>query len=133
MSADRLREAARLMRNRAGAATQAEWWFPYLVPDSKGAKRGEWIVDSHPRFICSTHDDSAKSFADADHIASWHPAVALAVADWLEQWADHLDVQNDDITHGITPICGNCDAGNPFDHTCNTAALAVANAYMGTP
>jgi hypothetical protein len=42
----------------------------------------------------------------AEHIASWHPAVALAVADWLE----------------ATVLT---DANAPF-------ALAVARAYLGS-
>lgn len=31
------------------------------------------------------------SVAEAKHIASWHPLVALAVADWLEATAEHVD------------------------------------------
>lgn len=46
---------------------------------------------------------------DAEHIASWHPAVALAVADWLDSVADR-------------------------DGTCRSVesepALAVADAYL---
>ena len=34
---------------------------------------------------------------DAEHIASWHPAVALAVADWLNKFADlHEDARHRD-------------------------------------
>ena len=47
---------------------------------------------------------------DALHIASWHPAVALAVADLLDRPADD---------HDETP-CPAIDA-----------ALAVARAYLG--
>ena len=48
---------------------------------------------------------------DADHIASWHPAVALAVADllqiisWMPSFADPTDM---------------------------AVALGVARAYLGT-
>ena len=32
-------------------------------------------------------EDNDNCDDDAEHIASWHPAVALAVADWLETTA----------------------------------------------
>lgn len=35
---------------------------------------------------------------DTEHIASWHPAVALAVAKWLDTCADILD---GDAAHGV--------------------------------
>jgi hypothetical protein len=49
--------------------------------------------------------------ADAGHIASWHPAVALAVADWL-------DFEAEQIEDGVI-----FDVGGPADY------LAVA--YLG--
>lgn len=53
--------------------------------------------------------------ADAEHIASWHPAVALAVADWLDRVASMWDT-----TSGFPP----------FD-VLAVDALYVANTYLG--
>lgn len=60
-----------------------------------------------------------KERADADHISSWDPAVALAVADWLEQFAETMEAARD--FPGVSP-----------DHLSGAAAaLAVARAYLG--
>ena len=73
MSAETLRRAAALMRERAEAATPAPWEFdaedmyPGVWSDSGSA--GTWVVSEW-----GTRE------ANATHIASWHPAVALAVA-----------------------------------------------------
>jgi hypothetical protein len=55
---------------------------------------------------------------DAEHIASWHPAVALAVADWLDL-----------IANWRGP-----DGERRWDQSdsCDFAALAVARAYLKT-
>jgi hypothetical protein len=51
---------------------------------------------------------------DAEHIASWHPAVALAVADWLDKLADFCaEAKPDPASHWIAP------------------ALKIARAYLG--
>jgi hypothetical protein len=96
MSADLLREAAALMRERAEAASRYE-------PDRWFAHDGSVIAGTaapHQTIApCLTYYD------DAEHIASWHPAVALAVADLLLEasldWPEY------------------------------PAALAVARAYLG--
>lgn len=70
--------------------------------------------------------DSAVAFAGADdapHIASWHPAVALAVADWL-------DAEATKVTEWRQSQPGKPDihysTGKVSKH-----ALAVARAYLG--
>ncbi len=98
--AETLRAAARLMRERAQAATP-----------------GPWIVAGlHRQGVASTaHHGGTTGVVglgytqeiDATHIASWHPAVALAVADWLDEEAAWTG-QGDD-----------------------KHALAVARAYLG--
>ena len=52
------------------------------------------------------------------HIASWHPVVALAVADWLEKTADHMDPEL-----ALDGGCPDCE---------QDGALAVADAYLGS-
>jgi hypothetical protein len=64
-----LREAARLMRERAEDATPGPWsadGFAVEEDNEATVVIAQWLRQ------------------DATHIASWHPAVALAVADWLD-------------------------------------------------
>ena len=93
-----LREAARLMRERAEAATPGgpRW---ESAPDEWGSVRYIFPADSDSAIA------SVPAVADAEHIASWHPDVALAVADLLDVLADPADMP---------------------------AALAVARAYLGS-
>jgi hypothetical protein len=56
--------------------------------------------------------------ANAEHIASWHPAVALAVADWLESTAN-------DVEHVHDPIYN-------LTSTTVARALKAARAYLGS-
>lgn len=96
-----LRRAAALMRERAEAATPGPW--------SNRRGPGEHVV---------RHDSGAplaatNTRADRRHIASWHPLVALAVADWLEAQAYSIYV---------TP-----------DLPSAAAALIAARAYLGEP
>ena len=67
MSAEILRRAAGLMRERAEAASEGINW---------------WGVEPMTRALDATFSPPSAE-QDAEHIASWHPAVALAVADWL--------------------------------------------------
>ena len=104
MSASALRRAAELMRERAEAATPGgpRWeTAPHAAP--------------HLRFIFPADSDSSITAApvdDAEHIASWHPAVALAVADLLDLAATHQVA--------FTPVV-------------RPHLLAVAHAYLGEP
>lgn len=109
MSAETLRRAAALMRERAEAATPGPW-RPYTT--------GGW---GHGNYV-TTDDLSgvAMQYAlvwrptDAEHIASWHPAVALAVADLLDNTAGHVE------------YTGATEASEDVRD-----ALAVARAYLG--
>lgn len=104
MSAETLRRAASLMRERAARALMPPWHV-----DRR---------DDGRAWICETAGDGTVEQtlalhgfpSTAEHIASWHPAVALAVADLLDRAADD---------HDDTP----CPAVD--------AALAVARAYLG--
>ena len=102
MSAETLRRAAALMRERAEAAVLSPW-------EAVEGASGHWWVE-HPNtadIALDLHGENAR------HIASWHPAVALAVADWLEAAA--RDKGADVITAG---------RGDAYP-------LAVARAYLG--
>ncbi|MFI7073618.1 hypothetical protein [Micromonospora sediminicola] len=81
---DTIREAARLIRERAEAATPG----PYFTT-GKSSRYGGMVAeptDGHPE-----HDGydghligESMSEANRSHLAGWSPVVALAVADWLD-------------------------------------------------
>lgn len=139
MSAEKLREAARLMRERAEAAKGSPWEFS----EEPGRWSSEWAIFSadagHDFAMCESDDDAA-------HIASWHPAVALAVADWLDD-AAHLDGQMPHRSPTFSPnawviswtclACGGAVNDSALDDCSvdwrprNPRAIAVALAYLG--
>lgn len=115
MSAEVLRRAAALMRERATARAVPEgvWFveddgdeFNVLCPDPSALRFPFDVVRGVPYDV----DTSPL----AEHIASWHPAVALAVAGWL----DHTAAQ---VEAGW--------AGVPAEEH-QSHALAVAYAYL---
>lgn len=114
MSAEVLRRAASLMRERAKAATSGPWEFR--------PRRGFESVRDNPAtigfvdtagYFVMLREGTWATEGDMGYLASWHPAVALAVADWLESVVDD----------------GNAD----FDliNSEGWSALAVARAYLG--
>lgn len=123
--AGELREAARLMRERAGKATPGPWaweptgdkdssWAVGLVQDEQSEQalagrldHGQGIVIDG---VCESIDGR---LADAEHIASWHPGVALAIADWL-------DVEGAILERRMST------------ESVEVPALRVARAYLGT-
>ena len=91
MSSEILRRAAALMRERAEAVPPeglSDCWFDAEASDLMHLR-------SH----------------DREHIASWSPAVAFAVADWLDREVEWADI-------------GAANSPQP-------EALAVARAYLG--
>lgn len=111
-----LRRAAALMRERAGAATPGPWEHPLDYDVTHGYRRegsvhvATWIAS------CDAGDgdiSDEQAMANADHIASWHPGVALAVADWLDTVI---------TTTERFPV-----TGSGTIH----AALRIARAYLG--
>ena len=113
--ADELREAARLMRERAQAATSADLGLrPWAVTEcsDKAARQcpcivyqGEYMPYDEPQVPLIQYVCDAEDKAFAAHIAGMHPGVALAFAKWLE-----------------------VKAANPGDHD-HGYALAAARAY----
>jgi len=87
MSADLLREAATLMRERATSPGVLE--SPWFVEVVDYGEEGNVLAvgpsgDPYPYDVARQVTPAADGSGNADHIASWHPAVALAVADWLD-------------------------------------------------
>ncbi len=114
MSAEVLRRAAASMRERAEAATPGPWIVdvdcPHIVmhPDKPGFS---W--DGTAVTAIQEDDFGLTDPADAGHIASWHPLVALAVADWLDDTARVWEAFDADP-----------------DFVQDEPALAVARAYL---
>ena len=76
-----MRRAAALMRERAGGCEQRSWHW-----NAPGTKRYPQFVrsDGNVALIAETFIDPAHRPYETEHIASWHPLVAAAVADWLD-------------------------------------------------
>jgi hypothetical protein len=116
LSAELLRRAAAKMRVTAEAATPGPWvarmegtypWValytdPDLIADEFDLPHVEPTGDHTP--------------GDCPHIASWHPTVALLVADLLDGHAGVLDVVGE---FALKP------------DSLTGRALAVARAYLG--
>ena len=114
MGAETLRKAASLMRERAEAATPGPWQMRYGFP----------AYVSGPGETVTINDLSGDmELEDAAHVASWHPAVALAVADWLDREA--AEVREWTVEQaGSHPV--HYSTGRVDSH-----AVAVARAYLG--
>ena len=105
------------MRERAEAATPGPWRVAAegsegsrIAPDS-GDKR------ERSRFVGIMNGRvQPEDGRNATHAASWHPAVALAVARWLEAESCEVEISLGD---GIT-------IGGP-----SLEAVNVARAYLG--
>ena len=97
-----LREAAKVLRERAEAATPEPW---------EVVGGGEYVQGPG---ILVAPDDGGVTTTDADLIATMHPGVALALADWLD--AEAQDQSHDPSEHD----------GSPSGH-----ALRVAEAILG--
>lgn len=122
MSAEILRRAAALMRERAKAARMADGAASWAaIPGLDPADNG-WIVAHEP--TDADYDTTvARVIYDYEgyvsrHIASWHPTVALAVADWIEGHASDLASSGGSLS--------SCDSPGDVQQ-----ALAVARAYLG--
>jgi hypothetical protein len=109
--ADLLRTAAKSMRERAQAATPGPWWT-YHRPSVEGVWASGRPGGAGRRVAYVPPYDTGA----AAYIASWHPAAALAVADWLKEYADLYESSR----HRHRPVFG--------DHE---HAMALARAYLG--
>jgi hypothetical protein len=114
--AETLRRAASLMRERARGGESWELDSNNCCVGRVGDNsEGYWILER----------PGAKS-SDLQHIASWHPAVALAVADWLWKSAETWERLEDDLRGLMGAPTIEQVYGYDFSE-----ALAVAHAYLG--
>jgi len=113
-----LRKAAADMRERAQAATPGPWWPVAGVwqTETFAAVIGpEGVAEDAETWLMATGRGPVSQEADADHAASWHPLVALAVAEWLDAAAD---------------TAMRYEAERAWMHP-DSYALKVARAYLG--
>ena len=104
MSADRLREAARVLRERAEAATRGPWnWECYRedLPSLLGLAGTPGVYEWRQEVIEADHSGECGCRsacyltlgvdpADQTYIATMHPGVGLALADLLDVTARHV-------------------------------------------
>ena len=87
MSADRLREAARVLRERAEAATPGPWLHIPASVCGPGTLGGGMTGDPEEHvYMGNQHPPE-----DAAYIATMHPGVGLALADWLDTAANNAE------------------------------------------
>lgn len=131
MSAATLRAAAAKMRERAEAATAPKHPWAVDMEEDDGvavrARRG-----AGPTVVTTIPLGYHERRANAEHIASWHPAVALAVADLLEATASDLDARQRSI-HGLLAGIGATGSVAIEPTEIAPEAIALATAYLGTP
>lgn len=126
MSAEVLREAAALMRERAEAATPGPW----KQGEARSQGRAAQVLGVHSlvyndrQSVALIPGFKSDRKPDAAHIASWHPDVALAVADLLDSAAKWLLPCDKPCWEQGIEGCIDCEVYSP--------ALAVARAYLGT-
>lgn len=141
MSAETLRRAAAEMRRCARMAEPGRWklWGMSVMADPEGTSNVADAIDVARTATPSTSDRILHT-GNAQHIASWHPAVALAVADWLDREAalhdalaatgDLLNAASKGLGLGEVRIQFTADADQMAASTM-PQALAVALAYLG--
>jgi hypothetical protein len=87
MSADLLREAADVLRERADGSQPSPWYAELSIRATDDANW--WFVCDANGFEVAQTRHSVK--AEADYIATMHPGVGLALADWLDLHARNLE------------------------------------------
>lgn len=118
MSAARIRAAAAAMRERAEAAQDVRgvstWQFGGLTWCDQSGESYD-ILGGAATVVHGAREE------EAEHIASWHPAVALAVAMLLDNEANLID--------SVTEYAG---LHQPLNTARVQLLLDIANAYLGT-
>lgn len=89
MSAELLRRAAKTLREHAEMAMPGRW-----ESLDAGDRLVAWLPDGHFEYLVT--EEPARHGETADYIALMHPAVAMALADWLERLAEVQRSEVDD-------------------------------------
>ena len=121
MSADTLTRAAAEMRRCAEMAEPGRWklWGMTVMADPKGTSSVDDAIK-----VAHTSTPSTTGLllhtGNAQHIASWHPAVALAMADLLDNEASLMEGTTAHPELHMPLNAARCDL-----------LMAVAHAYLG--
>ena len=121
--AETLRRAAALMRERASGCQPRRWHWEAL-----GEKRYPQRVssDGNVALIAECYIDPVHRPYEAEHIASWHPLAALAVAEWLETEAGGYDA----LARTSYGVAGAVFVAGAFGGDIDPA-LKTARTYLG--
>ena len=121
MNADRLREAARVLRERAEVASPGHWSW----------ERTEKTVTVYePDEDAAIFEDEMTLPEDAAFIATMHPGVALALADWIDEaGADYFAFGDDEHHAADHEPCDECDSDPRAPHL--RRAITVADQILG--
>lgn len=97
-TAQELREAAKLIREQAEAATKGPWQHMCLGSEGCLVLRASGTVRDRGRGRVARFGQKEwkADHADADFVAGMHPGVALALADWLDNMAGRSEATPDD-------------------------------------
>lgn len=124
--------AAKGIREKAQAATRGPWRPETRASEDEPDAGAEHVAASDAANVARTGTDCRGAEADAAHIASWHPAMALAVAEWLETTAGRAEYL---IDKGACEMCGDQVPvdGRPAPELCGCwdGALTVARTWLG--
>ena len=122
MSSELLRKAAALMRARAEKATPGDYGFvsKWTTPNQMLTR-----ITQGGRVVAESRSDGS-NLHDLNHLSYWHPAVALAVADWLDKAiTDYESAQSEyeeECARGKYPY---------WTPQIDSGAVAVARVYLG--
>jgi hypothetical protein len=118
--AAQLREAAALLRGRAGAASPGRW--SHMCLGSEGCQvLNDGYLRERKHVARFGRKEWKADHADAEFVASMGPHFALAVADWLEDRASEYEGLQGGYAEFLAGWCGGDE----------DKALAVARAYLG--
>lgn len=125
---DTIRRAASLMRERADALSThtANRWHTY-TPNKEKNYPQRIISYGNAALIAETYNEPTHPtgpLATADHIASWDPTTAAAVAKLL----DDIVGSHDDVADELGQFCAICGQKWPCDSI--TSAFNVAQTYL---
>jgi hypothetical protein len=117
-TSDTIRQAAARMRELAGGCEQRRWHWRA----GEGDYPQQVYSDGNVALIAETFIGPEHRPFEAEHIASWSPPVAMAVADLLDEVAKQYDAPPCDKPEGV---CNGCEWREDF-----TDALRLAQAYL---
>jgi hypothetical protein len=118
VSADRLREAASVLRYRAEKATPGPWHSEGKLGQAKDICAEPGVLRGVGRDLAVAERVFGR---DANYILMMHPSIGIALADWLDVEAEHI------TSHDCEAHCepDGCDRSNA---ACVVAALIVGGA-----